>query len=153
MSRGHTALESLSEHLFSGCVLERTYNAYKYRAHRPRARNRTLLYRRGNDKSISRRTFPGRLAAARAAAAAAVRQLIDGSQYRLCRGHVAPRPVSGSPTPPLDILARYRNKLCPLIYRSYIPRKDSLMHGTGARLPPLFFSYLRGREQRPPDRY
>lgn len=44
------------------------------------------------------------------------------------------------------------------IYRSYVPRKDSLMHGTGARArarsvygftpPPFyFFSYLRGREE------
>lgn len=77
-----------------------------------------------------------------------MRQLIGGSQYYLYRGASLRGPFRDRPRPRPGIETNYAR-----VYtaHTYVPRKDSLMHGAGVRgatrLTSLFFSYLCGREQ------
>lgn len=143
-----TALKSPSA---SSRARERAHNAYEYRARsvqRNGARAAALLHhRRDNDKSISRRTaFPGRSRLLGSSVEASRRAAHRQQPILSVSRNVAPR-LRSAPTPSARLgSARISKQIIPVPRtRRYVRRKDSLMHGTGARLrlPPLFFSRKR----------
>jgi len=151
MSRGHDTQKSLG-------ILSpmRVHNTYKYQAQRPR-RAQPLCFIGGvmtnqflDERFLADPAWPASPSMATTSSvpptrAATTSRLIDGSQYRPCRAVSLRGSVPRSPTLFARLSACQLSKQIILarIRRSYLSRKDSLMHGTGARLRllPSIFSY------------